>query len=88
LNIMDNLNIGSILMIVLAVIVFFLVATNFAKIKKFILEVSTELKKVTWSTRKDLIDATWIVIISSIFLGLFIGGTDFVLSKLLGIIVR
>ena len=85
---MDNLNIGSILMIVLAVIVFFLVATNFAKIKKFILEVSTELKKVTWSTRKDLIDATWIVIISSVFLGLFIGGTDFVLSKFLGIIIR
>jgi len=85
---MDNLNIGSILMIVLAVIVFFLIATNFVKIRKFILEVSTELKKVTWSTRKDLIDATWIVIISSVFLGLFIGGTDFVLSKFLGIIIR
>ena len=85
---MDNLNISSILIFVLAGIVLFVVLINFSKIKKFILEVSTELKKVTWSTRKDLIDATWIVIISSLFLGLFIGGTDFVLSKLLGIIIR
>ena len=58
------------------------------KVQKFVSEVAVELKKVSWSTRKDLIDATWIVIISSIFLGLFIGGTDFVLSKLLGIIIR
>lgn len=57
------------------------------KTTKFISEVSSELKKVAWSTRKELLDATWIVIVSSLFLGLFIGGTDFVLSKLLGIII-
>jgi len=85
---MDNLNISTILIAVLAGIVFFVVMANFVKVKKFVLEVMTELKKVTWSTRKDLIDATWIVIISSLFLGLFIGMTDFVLSKLLGIIIR
>ena len=85
---MKNLSIGTILIAVLAGIVLFVVLTNFAKIKKFVLEVSTELKKVTWSTRKEGIDATWIVIVSSVFLGLFIFGTDFVLSKLLGIIIR
>lgn len=53
------------------------------KVKKFVLEVIAELKKVSWSTKKELIDATWIVVISSAFLGLFIGTTDFVLSKLL-----
>ena len=57
------------------------------KIQKFITEVTVELKKVSWSTRKELTDATWIVIISSIILGIFIGGTDFVLSKLLEIII-
>ena len=57
------------------------------KIKKFISEVAVELKKVSWSTRKELIDATWIVFLSSILLGIFIGGADFVLSKLLGIII-
>jgi len=59
----------------------------FGKVQKFVSEVTVELKKVSWSTRKDLLDATWIVMLSSAFLGLFIGGTDFVLSKLVGIII-
>ena len=59
-----------------------------AKIQKFVGEVTVELKKVSWSTRKELVDATWIVIISSVLLGVFIGSTDFVLSKLLGIILN
>ena len=57
------------------------------KVKKFISEVTVELKKVSWSTRKDLADATWIVFLSSILLGLFISSTDFVLSKLLEIVI-
>ena len=57
------------------------------KVQKFVSEVAVELKKVSWSTRKDLLDATWIVILSSVLLGIFIGGTDFVLSKLLGLII-
>ena len=60
----------------------------FGKIRKFISEVVVELKKVSWSTRKNLIDATWIVIVSSVFLGVFISGTDFALSKILEIIIR
>lgn len=59
-----------------------------AKIKKFVTEVTVELKKVSWSTRQEVVDATRLVIISSIFLGLFIAGTDFVLSKILGLIIR
>ena len=51
------------------------------KIRKFIAEVVAELKKVSWSTRRDLIDSTWVVIISSAILGVFIGINDFVLSK-------
>lgn len=58
------------------------------KIKKFISEVIVELKKVSWSTKKELIDATWIIILSSAFLGIFIAVVDFVLSKLLGLIIR
>ncbi|MBU0469386.1 MAG: preprotein translocase subunit SecE [Candidatus Omnitrophica bacterium] len=58
------------------------------KIKKFISEVVVELKKVSWSNKKELIDATWIIILSSSFLGIFIAVVDFVLSKLLGLIIR
>jgi preprotein translocase SecE subunit len=35
-----------------------------------------------------LVDATWIVIFSTAFLGVFIGGTDFVLSKLVGVVIK
>ena len=58
------------------------------KIQKFISEVIVELKKVSWSTRRDLIDSTWVVIISSAILGVFIGTTDFVLSKLIELLFR
>lgn len=58
-----------------------------SKIKKFILEAVSELKKVSWSTRKEVIDSTWLVIVSAGFLGLFIAMTDFVLSRLIGLIL-
>jgi preprotein translocase subunit SecE len=58
------------------------------KIQNFFSEVTVELKKVSWPTRAELYEATWIVIASTFFLGLFIGATDFVLSRLLGLIIR
>jgi len=58
------------------------------KIQGFLSEVVVELKKVSWPTRAELYEATWIVIASTFFLGLFIGATDFVLSRLLGLIIR
>jgi len=58
------------------------------KIKKFFSEVIVELKKVSWSSRHELIQTTWLVILSSLILGVFIGVTDFVLSKLLGLLIR
>ena len=58
------------------------------KTKKFIGEVVVELKKVSWSTRQELIDATWIVVISTACLMVYIGVIDFALSKFLGVIIR
>lgn len=59
-----------------------------ANVQKFIGEVTVELKKVSWSTKQELIDATWIVLISTFALGIYIGAIDFVLSKFLGLIIR
>lgn len=59
-----------------------------AKVKNFVMEVTVELKKVSWPTKRDLVDATWLIIVSSVILGVFIGATDFVLSKILGLIIR
>ena len=58
------------------------------KIQKFISEVTAELKKVSWTTRQELIDATWLVLISSAILGVIIAGTDFLLSRILGLLIR
>jgi preprotein translocase subunit SecE len=52
-----------------------------AKIKNFIAEVMAEMKKVSWTTRRELVDSTLVVIFSSVALGLFVGAIDFVLSK-------
>ncbi len=58
------------------------------KSKKFISEVIVELKKVSWSTKRELRDSTWVVLVSSVFLGVFIGVADFVLSKIIGVVIR
>ncbi len=59
-----------------------------ADVKTFIDEVVAEIKKVSWTPRKDLINATWIVLISAICLGLFITSTDLLLSRGMHVIVR
>jgi len=58
------------------------------KTKKFIGEVVVELKKASWSTRQELIDATWIVVVATACLMVYIGVIDFALSKFLGVIIR
>lgn len=57
-------------------------------IKKFITEVKTELKKVSWSTREDLIASTIVVLTSVALLALFIGICDLVLSRVINFIIR
>lgn len=58
------------------------------KITSFFSEVFIELKKVTWSTRQELIDATLIVVVSAALLGFYIAGVDVVLSRFLALIIR
>ena len=58
------------------------------KIKTFIEEVVAEMHKVTWTSRKDLVNATLVVIMSAFCLGVFITLTDLVLSRGLHTIIR
>ncbi len=60
----------------------------FANIRKFISEVIVELKKVSWSTRSELIESTQVVLLSTAFLGIFIAVVDIVISKFVGVIIR
>ena len=59
-----------------------------AKIQKFISEVFAEMRKVSWSTRRELVDSTLIVILSSFLLGFFVGIIDFVFSKGVAVIIK
>ena len=58
------------------------------KIRKFIGEVIAEMKKVSWTTRAELVDSTLIVIFSSFLLGIFVGVIDFAFSKGVAVIIR
>jgi preprotein translocase subunit SecE len=53
----------------------------------FLKEVRDELKKVVWPTRDEVIRLTGVVILISIVGGIFLGGTDFILTKLVGLLI-
>ncbi len=60
----------------------------FGKIQNFLTEVAVELKKVSWPTRAELIEATWVVIVSTFFLTVFIWLADVILSKAVSLMIR
>jgi preprotein translocase subunit SecE len=53
----------------------------------FLKEVRDELKKVVWPTRDEIIRLTGVVILVSLGVGIFLGGTDFILTKLVGLLI-
>jgi len=58
------------------------------KIKEFFRDVKVEVKKVVFPTKDELIGSTWVVIITVIFISLFLGVVDLGLTKLVGIALR
>lgn len=57
---------------------------NIAKrAQQFVKEVWEELLKVNWTTREQLKQATKVVIVSSLVLGIYLGAVDFVFSAIL-----
>jgi preprotein translocase subunit SecE len=52
----------------------------------FFKETYDELKKVVWPTRDEVIRLTAVVIFISVAIGLYIGGLDYLLAKLLSLI--
>lgn len=57
------------------------------KIVSFFKEVKTEMGKVSWSTKDELIGSTVVVLVSLAILSLFIGVCDLFLSKIVNIIM-
>jgi preprotein translocase subunit SecE len=54
----------------------------------FVKQVLDELKKVKWSTRNEIIRLTAVVIIISAIVGFFLGGLDFVFTKVVEFIIK
>lgn len=54
----------------------------------FLREVRVELSKVVWPTRETTIRLTFMVILITVVVGFFIGGIDFILTKLTELILR
>lgn len=57
------------------------------KIITFLKEARAELKKVNWPTRKELLDSTKVVLFSAVLLTAFIGLVDYILSKLINLLL-
>ena len=60
----------------------------FTNIISFFGEVKTEMKKVSWPTKKETIKNTTAVLGISFIVAVFLGGLDFVFAKILNIFIR
>ncbi len=55
---------------------------------QFLREVRTELKKVTWPTRKQTLGSTAVVLVLVLIISLFLGLVDMGLAGIVGLIFR
>ncbi len=53
------------------------------KVAAFFKDVVEELKKVSWTTREELIDSTIIVLVSLLILAVFTGVVDWALAVII-----
>lgn len=54
----------------------------------FLKEAWTELKKVTWPTRKELVSYTTVVLVTVTLIAIFFAVIDLGISQLLGLILK
>ncbi|MBI4089448.1 MAG: preprotein translocase subunit SecE [Candidatus Levybacteria bacterium] len=54
----------------------------------FLREAIDELKKVVWPSKQEVTRLTLVVIIISLIVGVFLGGLDFVFTKIMEIVVK
>jgi len=58
------------------------------KLKAYLSETRTELRKVTWPTVAELKESTRVVVIATIMLTAFIGVVDQVLNRIVQFVLR
>ncbi|MCH7504708.1 preprotein translocase subunit SecE [PVC group bacterium] len=58
------------------------------KIKEYFKNVKLEMQKVSWPTKSDIKGSTSVVIVTLFIVGAFIGAVDFLLSSVIGLLIR
>ena len=53
---------------------------------QFLSDVKSEVKKVTWPTKKEAMGGTAVVLVVVFIMALFLGLVDMLLSKIIGVI--
>ncbi len=56
------------------------------KVTQYVEDVKSELSKVSWSKRQELIETTWVVLFICIIFSLLVFSLDIVLSRLIAVI--
>lgn len=59
-----------------------------ARIRQFYYEVVAEFKKIVWPDRKVTLGLSGFVVLLTVVLSVYLGAVDFVLGKLVGLILR
>jgi len=60
---------------------------KFQELKTFFVEVRSELKKVTWPSRKEVYSTTLVVIATSILFGFYLWGLDLAFSRVMSLVL-
>jgi preprotein translocase subunit SecE len=58
------------------------------RLSTFLQDVQAETKKVTWPSRKDVVGSTLVVIVAVFLVAGFLGIIDFVLSLVIGSLIK
>jgi len=56
--------------------------------RRFLAEVRNETARVTWPSRKEVYATTIVVILTSVFFGVYLWGVDLVLTNIIGWIYK
>jgi preprotein translocase subunit SecE len=58
------------------------------RLLQYFREVMQELKKVSWPTKEQTYNLTFLVVIVTVAAALYIGGLDYIFAQLMGAVLR
>lgn len=61
---------------------------SWSNLREFLSEVRNEMKRVTWPSRREVYATTVVVILTSIFFGVYLWSVDMVLNRIVGWVFR